>query len=197
MRICAMTWINHFRVTPSLYFKARLRAKPFASSKHSQFQKETMLKTFLVKMNFTSMRTKTHFHGIALSLTLKWTRLAARKLACVAGGILVSGALSWRRSRHAKRVATPRGNFKLTCIPTLLAAPPSKQYSTPTQVPPAAQAFGNGLFSCNKTHFDKKGVALSLFLNVRVFGMANSGFYFIITGNRSEQKVWRESYTWS
>ena len=85
---------------------------------------------------------KTHFqiHGIALSLTLKRKHLAARKLACVAGGILVSGALSWRRSRHAKRVAKPRGNFKLICIPSLLAAPPPKQYSTPTQVPPAAQA---------------------------------------------------------
>ena len=101
-----------------------------------------MLQTFLVKMNFTSVRIKTHFqiHDIALSLTLKQKRLAARKLACVAGGIRVSGPLSWRRSLHAKRVAKPRGNFKLTCIPTLLAAPPSKQYSTPTQVPPAAQA---------------------------------------------------------
>ena len=46
----------------------------------------------------------------------------------------------WWRSRHAKRVAKPRGIFKLTCIPTLLAAPLPKQYNTPTQFPPAAQA---------------------------------------------------------
>ena len=32
--------------------------------------------------------------------------------------------------------------FKLTCIPTLLAAPPPKQYSTPTLIPPATQAMG-------------------------------------------------------
>ena len=118
------------------------------------------------------MRIRTHFqiHSIVISLTLKRKRLAARKLACVAGGILVSGALSWRRSRHAKRVATPRGNFKLICIPTLLAAPPSKQYSTPPKCRQLRRLLGNGLFSCNKTHFDKKGVALSLLLNVRVFG---------------------------
>ena len=32
--------------------------------------------------------------------------------------------------------------FKLTCIPTLLAAPPPKQYSTSTLIPPATQAMG-------------------------------------------------------
>lgn len=80
------------------------------------------------------------FNGKALSLTLKRKRLVARELACVAGGILVSWALSWRRSRHAERVVKPRGNFKLTCIPTLPSAPPPKQYSTPTQVPPATRA---------------------------------------------------------
>ena len=32
--------------------------------------------------------------------------------------------------------------FKLTCIPTLLAAPPPKQYSTTTLIPPATQATG-------------------------------------------------------
>ena len=37
-------------------------------------------------------------------------------------------------------MAKPRGIFKLTCIPTLLAAPLPKQYNTPTQFPPAAQA---------------------------------------------------------
>ena len=31
-------------------------------------------------------------------------------------------------------------DFKLTCIPTLLAAPPPKQYSTPTLMPPATKA---------------------------------------------------------
>ena len=37
--------------------------------------------------------------------------------------------------------AKPRGrDFKLTCIPTLLAAPPPKQYSSPTLIPPATQA---------------------------------------------------------
>ena len=29
----------------------------------------------------------------------------------IAGGILVSGVLSWRRSRHSKRVAKPRGKI--------------------------------------------------------------------------------------
>ena len=40
-----------------------------------------MLKTFLVKMNFTSRRIKTYFqiHDNALSLTLKQRRLATRK----------------------------------------------------------------------------------------------------------------------
>ena len=33
-----------------------------------------------------------------------------------------------------------RRDFKLTCIPTLLAAPPPKQYSTPTLIPLATQA---------------------------------------------------------
>ena len=37
------------------------------------------------------------------------------ELTCVAGRILVSGALSWRRSRHEKRAAKPRGKIKLTC----------------------------------------------------------------------------------
>ena len=101
---------------PKRLFQSEAKSRTIASSKHSHFQNEATLKTFLVKMNFTSMRIKTHFqiHGIALSLTLKWKRLAAQKLACVAGGILVSGVLSWRRSRHAKRVERPRGNFKLT-----------------------------------------------------------------------------------
>ena len=44
----------------------------------------------------------------------------------------LSGVVFWRRSRHAKRVAKPRGIFKLTCIPTLLAAPRPKQYNTPS-----------------------------------------------------------------
>ena len=110
------------------------------------------------------------FNGKALSLTLKRKRLVARKLACVAGGILVSWALSWRRSRHAKRVVKPRGNFKSTCIPTLPSAPLPKQYSTPPKCRQLRGLLGNGLFSCNKCHFDKKGFALSLFMNVRVFG---------------------------
>ena len=36
------------------------------------------------------------------------------------------------------RAGKPRG--KLTCIPTLLEAPPPKQYSTPSLIPPATKA---------------------------------------------------------
>ena len=60
-------------------------------------------------------------------------------VACVAGGILAPGVLSWRRSRHAKRVAKPQGS-KLTCIPTLLTAPWTNQYNTPTLISSATQA---------------------------------------------------------
>ena len=45
------------------------------------------------------------------------------------------------QSGHANRAAKPRGrDFKLTCIPTLLAAATPKQYSIPTLIPPATQA---------------------------------------------------------
>ena len=73
---------------------------------------------------------------------------------CVAGGILVPGELFWRRSCHEKWA--PRGkiliDFKLTCIPTLLAAPPPKQYSTPTLIPSATQGIDFVLIVENKQH---------------------------------------------
>ena len=67
-----------------------------------------------------------------------WSNLVTHT-GCVSGACPGHDFL-WRPSRHAKRVAKPRGIFKLTCIPTLLAAPLPKQYNTPTQFPPAAQA---------------------------------------------------------
>ena len=55
--------------------------------------------------------------------------------ACVAGGILVPGERFWRRSCHGKWTASPRGkiliDFKLTCIPTLLAATPQNDTALP------------------------------------------------------------------
>ena len=46
---------------------------PFPSSKNSHFRNETKCKTFLVKMKFTCMRIKNHFHinGFTLTLALK------------------------------------------------------------------------------------------------------------------------------
>ena len=89
-----------------------------------------------MKMNFTSMRIKTHFqiHGIALSLTLKRKRLVARKLACVAGGTLVSGALSWRRSRHAKRSGDAARELQIDLYthPSLRSAVKTIQHSQPS-----------------------------------------------------------------
>ena len=67
-----------------------------------------------------------------------WSNLVTHT-GCVSGACPGHDFL-WRPSRHAKRVAKQRGIFKLTCIPTLLAAPLPKQYNTPTQFPPAAQA---------------------------------------------------------
>ena len=61
------------------------------------------------------------------------------------------------RSRHAKRAANPRGIFAcgktakenpfiMTCITTLLVAPPPKQYNTPTLIPPATHARTDSAF---------------------------------------------------
>lgn len=54
-------------------------------------------------------------------------------VACVAGGILVRGVLFSAATRSEQYL-------KLTCIPTLLAAPLPKKYSTPTLIQPVTQA---------------------------------------------------------
>ena len=46
-------------------------------------------------------------------------------IACLAGGIVVSGVLSRRQSRHARRVVTPRRIF----------ASAAENYSTRPQIP--------------------------------------------------------------
>ena len=67
--------------------------------------------------------------------------LVLRDIAGVVGGILVPRVL---RSRRAKRAAKPQEIFASGEAarenPTLLAAPPPKQYSTLTLIPPATLA---------------------------------------------------------
>ena len=65
-----------------------------------------------------------------------WLSTFKNSVACVAGGIIVPGELSWRQIRHAKRGA--RGKNWL--VPTLVVAPSPQQYSTPMLIPPATQA---------------------------------------------------------
>ena len=74
-----------------------------------------------------------------------WLSTFKNSVACVAGGIVVPEVLSWRQNRHAKRGA--RGKNWL--VLTLLAAPPSKQYSTPMLIPPATQAKKSAVQLCS------------------------------------------------
>ena len=62
----------------------------------------------LLKSLWTKLLNK--YHSVVLS-----------SLACLAGRIVVPGELSWRQSRHAKRVATPRGIFASAAKTTALA----------------------------------------------------------------------------
>ena len=55
--------------------------RPFPRSKKSHFQNEAKCETFVVKMSFTRMKIKTHFHinGFARSLALKVRFFGTRK----------------------------------------------------------------------------------------------------------------------
>ena len=69
----------------------------------------------------------------------EFSSLRSWRDSCARGTFFGGGATmrSERRSREGK------SDFKLTCIPTLLAAPPRKQYSTSTLIPPARQAMNS------------------------------------------------------
>ena len=76
-------------------------------------------------------------------------RTCALQVACVAGGILVPVEPFLTTEPPCEvsgEAARENPRFKLTCIPTLLTAPPPKQYSTPTHIPPATQATLQGPF---------------------------------------------------
>ena len=69
----------------------------------------------------------------------EFSSLRSWRDSCARGTFFGGGATmrSERRSREGK------SDFKLTCIPTLLAAPPRKQYGTSTLIPPATQAMNS------------------------------------------------------